>query len=152
MQEVNRLQGTLGPGDRTKLTEYLDSVREIEQRIQATEKKGASSPLELPDRPVDIPDTFEEHAKLMYDLMVLGYRADVTRVFTMIMARELSSRTYPNIGVPEQHHAVSHHRNDPVLIAKKAEDRHLSRVAVSDISSKSCKILPTATARCSITA
>ena len=90
MQEVSRLQGTLGPGDRTKLTEYLDSVREIEQRIQSTEKKGASEPLELPDRPVDVPETFEEHAKLMYDLMVLGYRADVTRVFTMIMARELS--------------------------------------------------------------
>jgi hypothetical protein len=119
LQEVSRLQGTLGPGDRTKLTEYLDSVREIEQRIQATEKKGATSPIELPDRPVDVPDSFEEHAKLMFDLMVLGYRADVTRVFTMIMARELSSRTYPNIGVPEQHHAVSHHRNDPALIAKK---------------------------------
>ncbi len=121
LQEVSRLQGTLGPGDRTKLTEYLDSVREIEQRIQSTEKKGASEPLELPDRPMDVPETFEEHAKLMYDLMVLGYRADVTRVFTMIMARELSSRTYPNIGVPEQHHAVSHHRNDPALIAKKAK-------------------------------
>jgi Protein of unknown function (DUF1552) len=119
LQEVNRLQPTLGPGDRTKLSEYLDSVREIEQRIQATEKKGASSPLELPDRPVDIPETFEEHAKLMFDLMALGFRADVTRVFTLIMARELSSRTYPEIGVPEQHHAVSHHRNDPVLIAKK---------------------------------
>jgi hypothetical protein len=119
LQEVNRLQTTLGPGDRTKLSEYLDSVREIEQRIQATEKKGASSPIELPDRPVDIPETFEEHAKLMFDLMALGFRADVTRVFTLIMARELSSRTYPNIGVPEQHHAVSHHRNDPVLIAKK---------------------------------
>jgi hypothetical protein len=121
LQEVGRLQGTLGPGDRTKLTEYLDSVREIEQRIQSTEKKGASEPMALPDRPVDVPETFEEHAKLMYDLMVLGYRADVTRVFTMIMARELSSRTYPNIGVPEQHHAVSHHRNDPALIAKKAK-------------------------------
>jgi hypothetical protein len=128
LQEVSRLQGTLGPGDRTKLTEYLDSVREIEQRIQSTEKKGASSPMELPDRPVDIPETFEEHAKLMYDLMVLGYRADVTRVFTMIMARELSSRTYPNIGVPEQHHAVSHHRNDPALIVKKAriDNYHVS--------------------------
>jgi hypothetical protein len=121
LQEVSRLQGTLGPGDRTKLTEYLDSVREIEQRIQSTEKKGASAPLELPDRPVDIPETFEEHAKLMFDLMALAYRADITRVFTMIMARELSSRTYPNIGVPEQHHAVSHHRNDPALIAKKAK-------------------------------
>ncbi|HTR38779.1 MAG TPA: DUF1552 domain-containing protein [Bryobacteraceae bacterium] len=121
LNEVGRLQTSLGPGDRTKLTEYLDSVREIEQRIQSTEKKGASSPLELPDRPVDIPETFEEHAKLMYDLLVLGYRADVTRIFTLIMARELSSRTYPNIGVPEQHHAVSHHRNDPELIAKKAK-------------------------------
>ena len=119
LQEVSRLQTTLGPGDRTKLTEYLDSVREIEQRIQSTERKGASSPIELPDRPVDIPETFEELAKLMFDLMALAYRADVTRVFTMIMARELSSRTYPNIGVPEQHHAVSHHRNDPALIAKK---------------------------------
>jgi hypothetical protein len=119
LQEVGRLQTTLGPGDRTKLTEYLDSVREIEQRIQATEKKGASSPFELPDRPLDVPDDFEEHAKIMFDLMALAYRADVTRVFTMIMARELSSRTYPNIGVPEQHHAVSHHRNDPALIAKK---------------------------------
>jgi hypothetical protein len=121
LQEVSRLQGTLGPGDRTKLTEYLDSVREIEQRIQSTEKKGASEPLELPDRPVDVPETFEEHAKLMFDLMALAYRADITRVFTLIMARELSSRTYPNIGVPEQHHAVSHHRNDPALIAKKAK-------------------------------
>ncbi len=138
LQEVNRLQGTLGPGDRTKLTEYLDSVREIEQRIQSTEKKGATSPLELPDRPVDIPETFEEHAKLMYDLMVLGYRADVTRVFTMIMARELSSRTYPNIGVPEQHHAVSHHRNDPALIAKKAKiDTY--HISLLDIFWRSCK-------------
>lgn len=119
LQEVSRLQTSLGPGDRTKLSEYLDSVREIEQRIQATEKKGASSPFELPDRPVDVPETFEEHAKIMFDLMALGFRADVTRVFTLIMARELSSRTYPNIGVPEQHHAVSHHRNDPALIAKK---------------------------------
>jgi hypothetical protein len=128
LKEVSRLQVTLGPGDRTKLTEYLDSVREIEQRIQSTEKKGASSPIELPDRPVDIPETFEEHAKLMFDLMALAYRADVTRVFTMIMARELSSRTYPNIGVPEQHHAVSHHRNDPPLIAKKQkiDEYHVS--------------------------
>ncbi len=72
-------RGRWGLGDRTKLTEYLDSVREIEQRIQSTEKKGASEPLELPDRPVDIPETFEEHAKLMFDLMALAYRADITR-------------------------------------------------------------------------
>ncbi len=72
-------------------------------------------------RPIDIPESFDEHAKLMFDLQALAYQADVTRVFTMVMGRELSARTFPNIGVPEQHHAVSHHRNDPDLIAKKAK-------------------------------
>jgi hypothetical protein len=119
-QEVARLQKSLGGGDRTKLTEYLDSVREIEQRIQSTEKQNAHS-IELPERPIDIPEGFEAHAKLMLDLTALAYQADITRVFTMIFARELSGRTYPQIGVPEQHHAVSHHRNDPDLIAKKAK-------------------------------
>jgi len=119
-REVNRLAGTLGAGDRTKLAEYMDSVREIEQRIQNAEAGGAQS-VELPERPTDIPDSFEAHTKLMLDLQVLAYRADATRVFSMVMARELSSRTYPFIGVPEQHHAVSHHRNDPDQIAKKAK-------------------------------
>jgi hypothetical protein len=119
-QEVNRLAHSLGAGDRTKLNEYLDSVRDIEQRIQNTEAQGAQS-IELPARPIDIPDTFDAHAKLMFDLQALAFRADITRVFSMIMARELSPRTYPNIGVPEQHHPVSHHRNDPELIAKKAK-------------------------------
>jgi hypothetical protein len=123
-QEAGRLARSLGAGDRTKLTEYLDSVREIEKRIQSTEAKGAVS-VDLPDRPIDIPDTFEDHAKLMFDLQALAYQADLTRVFTMIVARELSGRTYPTIGVPEQHHAVSHHRNDPDYIAKKAKiDRY----------------------------
>jgi hypothetical protein len=118
--EIGDLDKTLGPGDRTKLNEYLDSVREIEHRIQNVEARGAQS-IALPERPMDIPETFDEHTKLMFDLQVLAYRADMTRVFTMIMARELSTRTYPNIGVPEQHHPVSHHRNDPELIAKKAK-------------------------------
>ncbi len=119
-QEVSRLASSLGAGDRTKLGEYLDSVRDIEQRIQNTEKQGAQS-FELPDRPVDVPDSFDAHTKLMFDLQVLAFRADVTRVTSMIMSRELSPRTFPNIGVPDQHHAVSHHRNDPELIAKKAK-------------------------------
>ena len=119
IEEVHQLDKTLGSADRTKLNEYLDSVREIEQRIQNIETRGIQS-IELPERPTDIPEAFEEHTKLMFDLQLLAYRADITRVFTMIMARELSSRTYPNIGVPEQHHPVSHHRNDPELIAKKA--------------------------------
>jgi len=119
-REIDRLGNTLGPGDRTKLSEYMDAVREIEQRIQSTEAQGVHS-IELPLRPVDVPETFDEHTKLMFDLQLLAYRADVNRVFSIIMARELSSRTYPNIGVPEQHHPVSHHRNDPELIAKKAK-------------------------------
>jgi hypothetical protein len=119
-QETARLAGTLGPADRTKLNEYLDSVREIERRIQNVESQKSQS-IDLPDRPTDIPDTFEQHTKMMFDLLLLAYRADATRIFTLIMARELSSRTYANIGVPEQHHAVSHHRNDPELIRKKAK-------------------------------
>jgi hypothetical protein len=120
MQEVASLDKTLGPGDRTKLTEYLESVREIEHRIQSAEARGAES-IELPERPTDVPETFEEHIKLMYDLQAVAFQADVTRVFTMIVCRELSARTYPQIGVPDQHHPTSHHRNDPELIVKKAK-------------------------------
>ncbi len=120
MQEAASLDRSLGSGDHGKLTEYLDSVREIERRIQNAESQSARS-VELPERPIDIPESFDEHAKLMFDLQALAYQADVTRVFTMVMGRELSARTFPNIGVPEQHHAVSHHRNDPDLIAKKAK-------------------------------
>jgi hypothetical protein len=123
-EEANRLAGSLGPHDRRKLNEYLDSVRDIEKRIQSTEKEGAQS-VDLPDRPIDIPATFEDHTRLMFDLQILAFRADVTRVFSMIMARELSLRTYASIGVPEPHHSVSHHRDDPALIAKKARiDTH----------------------------
>jgi hypothetical protein len=120
VQEVSSLTRTLGPGDRTKLTEYLESVREIEQRIQGVEARGVHD-VDLPDRPIDIPPTFEEHIKLMYDLQALAFQADVTRVFTMLVCKELSARTYPNIGVPEGVHVCSHHRDDPVLIAKKAK-------------------------------
>jgi hypothetical protein len=123
-EEAQSLVTSLGPADRTKLTEYLDSVRDIETRIQNAETQGAES-IELPERPVDVPDSFDDYVKLMFDLQALAFRADVTRVFSMIMARELSSRTFAFIGVPEQHHAVSHHRNDPDLIAKKAKiDAH----------------------------
>jgi hypothetical protein len=118
--EVNSLAKNLGRGDRTKLNEYLDSVREIEQRIQNTEAQAKHS-IDLPERPVDVPDSFDEYTKMMLDLVALAYQADITRVFTMIFARELSSRTFAHIGVPDQHHALSHHRNDPDLIAKKAK-------------------------------
>jgi hypothetical protein len=120
MQEVGSLNATLGPGDRTKLDEYLQSVREIEQRIEGVEARGIQS-VDLPERPTDVPANFDEHIKLMYDLQVLGFQADATRVFTMMVCRELSTLTYPQIGVAEAHHPVSHHRNDPQLIAKKAK-------------------------------
>jgi len=119
-QEVKGLAATLGSGDRSKLGEYLDSVRDIEQRIKIAEAQAGES-VELPDRPDGVPESFEEHVKLMFDLQTVAFRADITRVFSMIMARESSPRTYPNIGVPEQHHPMSHHRNDPELIAKKAK-------------------------------
>jgi hypothetical protein len=119
-QEVSRLARTLGPGDRSKLTEYVDAVRDIERRIQTAETRQSDA-FELPERPVGIPDSFEEHIKLMYDLQVLAFQADVTRVFSLVVGRELSSRTYPEIGVPEPHHPVSHHRNDADLIVKKAK-------------------------------
>ena len=120
-QEALSLERTLGPQDRTKLSEYLDAVRDLEQRIQRSAARGDDAVVELPDRPIDIPETFDEHAKLMFDLQVLAYQADVTRVVTMMMARETSPRTYASIGVADQHHTVSHHRNDPEYIAKKAK-------------------------------
>ncbi len=120
MAEASRLSGTLGPGDRNKLSEYLDSVRELEQRVKSPESHPSES-LELLERPEGVPETFDEHTRLMFDLQTLAFRADLTRVFSMVLARELSSRTFPFIGVPDQHHAVSHHRNDPDLIAKKAK-------------------------------
>jgi len=118
-EEVGALAKTLGRGDRTKLNEYMDSVREIEQRIHNTENQNTHA-IELPDRPVDVPDSFDQYTKMMLDLVALAYQADITRVFTMIFARELSSRTFAHIGVSDQHHGVSHHRNDPELISKKA--------------------------------
>jgi hypothetical protein len=117
-EEANRVASSLGRGDRNKLTEYLDSVREVEQRIDIAESQPID--IELPERPTDIPETFDAHTKLMFDLQALAFQADITRVFSMVMSRELSPRTFAHIGVPEQHHAVSHHRNDPELIAKKA--------------------------------
>jgi hypothetical protein len=118
-QEANLLAGTLGNSDRSKLSEYLDSVRDIEQRIQTTEEQGMQS-LDLPDRPIGIPASFEQHTKLMFDLQLMAFRSDLTRVFTLIMARELSGRTYPMIGIPGQHHLISHHRDDAELMSQKA--------------------------------
>ena len=130
-QEALSLERTLGPTDRGKLAEYLDSVRDLEQRIGRAEARSEQAEIDLPDRPIDIPEDFEEYAKLMFDLMALAYQADVTRVSTLMMARETSPRTFPQIGVPDQHHTVSHHRNDSDYIARKAkiDTYHVSLLA-----------------------
>jgi hypothetical protein len=120
-QQVARLEQTLGPGDRTKLSEYLEAVRAVEQRIERAEQNNADVEVPLPERPTGIPDTFDEHAKLMFDLQLLAFQADITRVVSLMMARELSNRSYPEIGVPDGHHTVSHHQDDLELLAKKAK-------------------------------
>lgn len=115
--DTKDLERDLGARDRARLGEYLDNVREIERRIQQAEARGFSD-AGTPDAPIGTPDNFEEHAGLMFDLAAAAFQADVTRVFTFMMSRELSQRTYPQIGVTEQHHSVSHHQNKPDKIAQ----------------------------------
>ena len=122
--EAEELARQLGAGDRSKIHEYLDTVREIEKRIQNAEARGQQS-VELPERPTSIPDTFEAHVALMFDLQRLALQTDSTRVFSMVLARELSGRNYAQIGVPGNHHSISHHRDDPKLMAQKSRiDTH----------------------------
>jgi hypothetical protein len=118
-EEARDLARALGAADASKLTEYMESVRDVERRIQRTEAHGAQSELALPERPLDVPAVFDEYVDVMFDLQVLAYRADITRIFTLLMGLESTNRSYPQIGVPEGHHGVSHHRYDPELIAKK---------------------------------
>ena len=115
---LTRLERRLGLRDRATVDEYLDSVREIERRIQRAEVHNATTPLPSLAQPTGVPDDYEEHVELMHDLLVLGFQADVTRVSCMQMARELSGRSYPGIGVPEGHHTVSHHQLDQHNIAQ----------------------------------
>jgi hypothetical protein len=110
-RDVASLQVQLGPSDRETMAQYLDNVREIERRIQRAEQNQGDEDLTLPARPAGVPFDYEEHIKLMYDLMALAYQADVTRVITFMVSREVSNRTYPQVGVTDGHHAISHHQN-----------------------------------------
>jgi hypothetical protein len=116
---VKQLQRRLGAADNTRVNDYLTSLRDVERRIQKTEEQSAK---EVPDvaRPAGIPESFDEHARLLYDLQLLAYQADITRVITYMYGREQSPRPYPQIGVPEPHHPVTHHQNDPKKMAKCA--------------------------------
>jgi len=119
--DLARLQRRLGPGDRARLGHYLDSVREVERRIQRAEADTKDIPLPDLDRPVGVPAAYADHARLMFDLQWLALQGDVTRVVTFQLARETSNRTYPEIGVPDPHHPLSHHGNDPAKIERMAK-------------------------------
>lgn len=119
--ELARLQNTLGPADRTRIDQYLDSVRDVERRIQQAEASVAENPLPDLDRPAGVPARYADHARLMFDLQRLALQGDITRVITFQLARETSNRTYPEIGVPDPHHPLTHHGNDPEKIAKVAK-------------------------------
>jgi hypothetical protein len=119
--DMDRLRRELGAGDRTRVNQYLDSVREVERRIQKAEQQSDGAIEFDLARPATVPAVWEDHVKLMFDLQVLALQADMTRVITFQLARETSTRTYPQIGVSEPHHPVSHHSDDPEKLAKLAK-------------------------------
>ena len=119
--EISRLKRKVGPGDRAKIDQYLETVREVERRIQRAEADAANTALPDLDRPLGVPPAYAAHARLMFDLQLLAFQGDVTRVITFQLARETSNRTYPEIGVPDPHHPLSHHGNDPDKIARMAK-------------------------------
>jgi hypothetical protein len=120
VDDVARLGRGLGPRDRLKLSEYLEAIRDVERRIQRAEEQSARE-LPVMERPAGVPSSFEGHAKVMYDLLALAYQADLTRVATFMIGHEVSSRAYPEIGVPDAHHPISHHQGDVDKIAKCAK-------------------------------
>jgi hypothetical protein len=118
--QVGQLQKRLGAADSVRVNEYLESVREVERRVQKMEARVGEH-VDIPSMPVGVPDLYDDHVKLMYDLLALAFQTDVTRVGTFLLAREASTRTYNHIGVPDPHHAISHHGNAPDKIAKHAK-------------------------------
>jgi len=131
MGQVKHLEGNLGPNDRNRVAEYLDTVREIERRIQFAEKQNANSTLAVPVSPTGIPDDHQEHTKLMFDLMAIAYQANITRISTFMMAREVSYRTFPMLGISEGFHPASHHQNNPARLENltKINTYHVSLMA-----------------------
>ncbi|MGY2736855.1 DUF1552 domain-containing protein [Sphingomonas sp. UYP23] len=123
--DTARLAGRLGAEDKHKLADYLEATRDIERRIQRTVTSGGGPEANGLERPGGIPDSFDTHVRMMIDLQVLAMQADITRVGSFMIGRELSNRTYPEIGVPDSHHMLSHHGHDPAKIAKLSRiNRH----------------------------
>ena len=120
-EDLSRLKRSLGPEDRSKVDGYLDAVREVERRIQKAEAEVGKDSLPDLDRPMGVPAAYADHARLMFELQVLAFQGDITRVTTFQLARETSNRTYPEIGVSDPHHPLSHHGNDPAKIERMAK-------------------------------
>jgi hypothetical protein len=121
-EEMARLRGRLGAADRLVLGEYLDMLREVERRIQQAETNSAQSPLPEYSRPgLGVPQRFDDHTKLMFDLQCLAFQGDITRVTTFMYGAEQRGRMYPEIGLSESHHAMSHHGDNPENLAKYAK-------------------------------
>jgi hypothetical protein len=119
--DIAKLKQRVGASDRARLDQYLESVRDVEREIERAERAAADTPTPDLERPVGVPPEFADHAKLMFDLQILAFRADITRIATFQLTREQNNRTYPEIGVPDPHHPVSHHGNDPEKLAKIAK-------------------------------
>jgi hypothetical protein len=118
--QMDHLRKRVGAADSVRVNEYLDAIREVERRIQ---KMGArvGEHVDIPSMPIGVPELYDDHVKLMYDLLALAFQADITRISTFMLAREASTRTYSHIGVPDPHHAISHHGNAPDKIEKHAK-------------------------------
>jgi hypothetical protein len=130
-EQTRRLTIRLGGADRSRMDQYLSGIREFERRLAKFEQRSDEEQIDLGALPVGIPDAFDEHVKLMFDLQVLAYQADLTRVVAFLMSNEASLRTYPQIGVPDPHHGISHHGNDRVKLEKyaKIDAYHVSLLA-----------------------
>jgi hypothetical protein len=129
--EVARVERELGPADRARLSDYLENVREIERRIQKIEERNSSGEVrEIPDAPIGVPDSFDQHVKLMFDLQAIAFMTDTTRIFSFKMGRDGSGRVYPESGVPTAFHPASHHRDQEkrILEFAKLNQYHVSTI------------------------
>jgi hypothetical protein len=117
-RDANGLQKKLGPTDREKLDQYFDAIRDVERRIQRAEEQNAENPVPEIAKPIGVPDSYDDYAKLMFDLQVLAYQSDLTRVTTFMLAKEISQRTYPQVGVADPHHSISHHKDQQENLEK----------------------------------
>jgi len=118
LEEAHRTEATLDSEDRVRLGDFLENIREVERRIQNAERRAGDLAGVAPDSPMGVPELYEEHVNVMYDLLHIAFQADITRVFSLMMARDLSHLSYPQVGVPDPHHSISHHGDRADVIEK----------------------------------